>query len=262
MSEPHPVLQHALAIDSSTDRLSIALAPGPLPLPGAQGWDAAEMLSITDAGSAKASVSLLAHVQALLHQAGLRTGDLGCIAFGRGPGAFTGLRTACAVAQGLAFAHNTPVVSVGSLMTTAQQTRHSQPEAQRITALLDARMDELYAATFVFDGPLIPGQVPVDVEPPALISPDDIADAVPGWQPEATRPVLAGNTEALYGARWAHATWQAEHIAALPNARAMLELLPALWAAGLATDAAHAVPLYVRDRVALTTAERAAKARA
>ena len=262
MNDQPPVLQHALAIDSSTDQLSIALAPGPLPLPGAHEWNTAPILSITDAGSAKASHTLLSHVQALLDQAGLAVRDLGCIAFGRGPGAFTGLRTACAVAQGLAFAHQTPVMSVGSLMTTAQAARAHCPNRLRISALLDARMDELYAATFVFDGPLIPGTVPLDVEPPALISPDEVADAVADWQAQALHPVLAGNTEALYGSRWAHAAWQAEHHLATPDATAMLQLLPALWAAGLATEAAHAVPLYVRDRVALTTAERAARAHA
>ena len=262
MSEPRPVLQHALAIDSSTEQLSLALAPGPLPLAGATHWGDGAVLSITDSGGAKASLNLLGHVQALLHQAGLQAHDLGCIAYGRGPGAFTGLRTACAVAQGLGFAHNIPVVGVGSLMCIAQAARHQRPDARRITALLDARMDELYSATFVFDGALIPTQVPVDIEPPALVSPDDIADVLPDWQPDTAAAILAGNTEALYGGRWAHAPWQAQHIHALPHAKAMLELLPALWAAGLATDAAHATPLYVRDRVALTTAERAAKAQA
>lgn len=262
MTESRPVLQHALAIDSSTDQLSIALAPGPLPLPGADRWNAANILTVTDAGSAKASVHLLGHVQDVLRQAGLRVQDVGCIAFGRGPGAFTGVRTACAVAQGLAFAHNTPVMAVGSLMTTAQSIRAQGMRAQRITALLDARMDELYTATFAFDEALIPAQVPLDVEPPALISPDALVDALPDWQPAALHPVLAGNTEAAYGARWAHAPWQAEHHWAVPTATAMLQLLPALWAADLATDAAHAAPLYVRDRVALTTAERAAKVRA
>lgn len=252
-------LRHALAIDCSTDRLSLALAVGALPSPGATCWGEPALLSFEGEGSAKASTNLLPEVLALLAQAGLRVQDLGVIAYGRGPGAFTGLRTACSATQGLAFgAGDVPVVGVDSLMAVAQQARLDGTRATTITALLDARMDEIYAATYHFDGALLPAQVPLAVANPSLISPDHVGAYVSEHQPGVDRPALSGNTQGVYGPRWTQAPWVANHVAALPTAVAMLHLLPALWAAGQATDAAMAMPVYVRDQVALTTAERAA----
>ena len=217
------------------------------------------MLRYEGQGSAKASVSLLAEVMALLAQAGLKPKDLSVIAYGRGPGAFTGLRTACAATQGLAFgADDRPVVGVDSLMAVAQQARMDGAPATTITALLDARMDEMYAATYTFDGTLVPASVPVALSVPALISPDALTTEVSARYFNNTQPTLAGNGQAVYGLRWADAPWQAQDWPTVPSAAAMLHLLPALWAAGAATDAALAIPLYVRDQVALTTAERAA----
>lgn len=262
MSDAPPDLQHVLAVDCSTDRMSLALAVGRLPAPGAARWRG-EVLTRDDASGAQSSLHLLAHIQAMLDQAGLRAQDLGAIAYGQGPGAFTGLRTACAVAQGLAFgANQRPVIGVCGLMAVAQDARLQGETAPRITALLDARMNELYAATHLFDGALVPAQPPVVSEAPALVAPEHITEAVARWQAQTDTPVLAGNTEATYGAHWAQAPWRARHHAAWPSARAMLHLVPALWAAGAATEAALAQPVYVRDRVALTTAERQARATA
>jgi tRNA threonylcarbamoyladenosine biosynthesis protein TsaB len=262
MSDAPPVLQHVLALDCSTERLSLALAVGRLPQPGATQW-CGEVLTHDGASGAQASLHLMAHIQTLLDQAGLHAQDLGAIAYGRGPGAFTGLRTACAVAQGLAFgANDRPVIGISALMAVAQDARLQGETNPLITALLDARMNELYAATHRFDGALVPAQPPLELEAPALVAPEHITEAVGRWQAETATPVLAGNTEATYGAHWAQAPWRARHHTAWPSARAMLHLVPALWAAGAATEAAQAQPVYVRDRVALTTAERQARATA
>ena len=124
-----------LAFDTSTDVMSVAVTDG------------TRVWQHTGPGGAKASTTLIPAILALLADAGLSLGDLQAIAFGRGPGSFTGLRTACAVAQGLAFGANggagIPVLPIDTLMAVAQEARqHNEPA--HITALLDARMDEMY----------------------------------------------------------------------------------------------------------------------
>ena len=84
---------------------------------------------------------------ALLAEAGCTLAELDAIAFGCGPGAFTGLRTACSVAQGLAFGAGKPVLAVDSLMLVAHDAR-SQHAADEVWVAMDARMDEIYAAAY------------------------------------------------------------------------------------------------------------------
>src|SRR4051794_16897671 len=103
-----------LAFDTSTETLSIALTDG------RQTWQH------TGAGGAKASAALIPAVLALLAEAGLRLAELDAIAFGAGPGSFTGLRTACSVAQGLAFGADVPVLPVDTLLAVAEEARHQQ----------------------------------------------------------------------------------------------------------------------------------------
>ena len=101
-----------LAFDTSTDRLSIAVTDG------------ARVWQHSGAGGAQASSTLIPAILALLAEAGLQLGELDAIAFGRGPGSFTGLRTACAVAQGLAFGARQgagmPVLPIDTLMAVAE----------------------------------------------------------------------------------------------------------------------------------------------
>lgn len=231
-----------LAFDTSTDTLSIAvLRRG---AGGEQTW------VYQGAGGAQASTALIATVLDLLQQAQLRLADLDAICFGNGPGSFTGLRTACAVAQGLAFGAQVPVLPVDSLLAVAETARHAQLSDQaqgQVLALLDARMDEMYAATFAFTGAQWQRQSSATlVRPEALV-----LDAT---QP---LPVVAGNVLEVYAARLAQVA-AARCIAALPSAGAMLRLAPQLLAQGLAVTAAQALPTYIRDKVAQTTDERAA----
>ena len=160
--------------------------------------------------------------------------------FGRGPGSFTGLRTACSVAQGLAFGAGVPVLAADTLLAVAQDARR-RAGVDRVVAVLDARMDEVYSACYWRASGQWRQQGEFKLGPPEAV-------AVPaGW-------ALAGNALAAYGERLPPAS---ARIDAMPTAAALLRLAPALLAAGRAGPAESAMPLYIRDKVAQTTAERA-----
>ncbi|MDD2544710.1 MAG: tRNA (adenosine(37)-N6)-threonylcarbamoyltransferase complex dimerization subunit type 1 TsaB [Burkholderiaceae bacterium] len=228
-----------LAFDTSTDRLSLAVQHG----------DA--LWEQEGPGGAQASATLIPALRALLEQAGLSFSTLDAIVFGRGPGSFTGLRTACAVAQGLAFGARggagIPVLPVDTLLAVAEDARRRQGCTQ-VVAVLDARMNEVYAAHCQWQAPTgtTPGHWRTDADF-GLYAPESVQ--VPeGW-------TLAGNAQAAYGERLAPA---ARHLPALPTASALLRLAPALLAAGAGLPASAALPRYIRDKVAQTTAERLA----
>lgn len=228
-----------LAFDTSTDTLSIAVGNG------AQVWQH------SGAGGAQASSTLIPAIMALMNQAELRFDELDAIAFGKGPGSFTGLRTACSVAQGLALGAGVPVLPVDTLLAVAEAARFSsQPvSASRVMALLDARMDEVYAACYEFDGNQWSQQgdhslcKPEDLMQSLALGADDLKE----WQ-------VAGNAHIVYGARLPQMA-NAPALA-LPTAAAMLRLAPALLAHGEALPADQALPTYIRDKVAKTTLER------
>ena len=217
-----------LAFDTSTETMSVALASGQ------------QLWRHTGRGGPLASATLIPTIQALLAQAGLRLGELDAIVFGRGPGSFTGLRTACAVAQGLAFGAGLPVLGVDTLQAVAEQARE-QAGCTQVLAILDARMDQVYAGAYEFTAGRWArrGEFSLD-KPEALALPI-------GW-------TLAGNAFEAYRQRLP----EGPRVAALPEAAALLRLAPLLLAAGGAVPAAAALPLYVRDKVAQTTNERTA----
>lgn len=191
------------------------------------------------AGGAAASAQLLPVIQGLMAQANMHWSDLQALAFGRGPGSFTGLRTACSVAQGLAFGANLPVLPLDTLLVVAEDARQHHGCTQ-VLAALDARMDQVYAARYLHrDGAWI------EIDAPALASPESLHLQENEW--------LAGNVQDVYGARLGP---NLRIVQAWPEAAAMLRLAPALLAQGRAVPAAQAQPLYVRDKVAQTTAER------
>lgn len=227
-----------LAFDTSTDTLSIAVQQGD------------SVLQHSGAGGAQASASLIPAIRALLAQAGLSFDRLDAIVFGRGPGSFTGLRTACSVAQGLAFGARggagVPVLPVDTLLAVAEQAR-AEHGCERVVATLDARMDEVYSAAFAWQAANSLWQAPPDF---GLCAPEAV-EVPPGW-------TVAGNAQRAYGARLAP---QAAHVHALPTASALLRLAPALLAQGAAVPANAALPRYIRDKVAQTTAEREAAKR-
>lgn len=212
-------------------------------------------------GGAQASTDLIPAILGLMQQAGLHLRELDAICFGSGPGSFTGLRTACSVAQGLAFGADVAVLPVNSLLAVAEDARHTALAAQPagvVTALLDARMDEMYCASFAF----VSDQWTV-LHDSCLVPPEQLAQALSAQGLHAAQ-VLAGNVFAVYGERMpVDAVGAAQRITAAPSAVAMLRLAPQLLAAGKAVRAEQALPSYIRDKVAKTTAERMAeKARA
>ena len=214
-----------LAFDTSTETMFIALTDGQ------QTWQH------TSEGGAKTSAALIPAILALLKEADLTLQQLDAIVFGRGPGSFTGLRTACSVAQGLAFgAGGIQVLPVDTLLAVAEEARFSIG-SEKIQSVLDARMGEVYAASYIYNNGIWAANSEIQ-----LFKPDQLLVEA-GFR-------LAGNC-----------LDDANRINALPTATAMLRLAPSLLAAGLAVPADQALPLYVRDKVAQTTAERQAMAK-
>jgi tRNA threonylcarbamoyladenosine biosynthesis protein TsaB len=234
-----------LALDSSTDALALALHT-------AQGrWH------LNEPGGAAASARIVPAAQALLAQAGIGFAALDAIAFGAGPGAFTGLRTACAVAQGLAFGAGKPVLALDSLMIVAEDAWGLRAVASDVSALadvhglhwvaVDARMDEVYAAAYR----RLPGGWAVAVAP-ALYTLPALAEA---WQRDPPA-AIAGNALSVFGSRLPDTG--APTVPALTDRAAALgRLAEQAWQHGSAIDPGAALPLYLRDKVAQTTEERA-----
>lgn len=228
-----------LAFDTSTEWLAVGL------LAHGQRW------TDNQPGGAAASTALLPAVQALLQRAGCVMADIDAIGFGRGPGAFTGLRTSCAVAQGLAVGLGRPVLPLDSLLLVAEQARRQAgaPGAFDVGVAMDARMGQAYAARYRWNGD--DWQV---MQPPGLWAPEDLAQSWAAAMPAATCGSALGLFEAL------HEAAAAPRYIAVDGDRAgaLLELAVRAHASGQGVDAAEALPLYLRDKVALTTAERSA----
>lgn len=225
-----------LAFDSATDRLYIGLCVG-----ATQWHDDLQ-------GGPLASAVLIGRVTAMLAAAGIGLRDLDAIAFGRGPGAFTGLRTACAVAQGFALGSGKPLLALDTLMALAEDAR-VRGSACDVWVANDARMGDIYAAHYRHDA----GAWRTLVEP-SLYAPAQLAAH---WQHQRPQ-VIAGNALGVFAGQLTG--FGALQVAqARPAGHALLTCARAAWPSA-ALDPAEARPLYVRDRVASTTAERAASA--
>ena len=224
-----------LAFDTSTDRVHLGLAAG------SRSW-----VEETP-GGAIASATLIGRVTALLTTAGLALQDLDAVGYGCGPGAFTGLRTACAVAQGLALGTSRPVIAIDTLMAIAEDAR-GRTGLTDLWVAMDARMGEIYAARYVHrDGAWR------TLVAPGLRAPEALTEL---WRREPARAV-AGNAPARFGERLGCDSAVVIDEAA-PRAPALLACAGAGWAAAGAADASAALPTYLRNRVALTTLEREA----
>lgn len=185
---------------------------------------------------------ILPLIEELLVEAGCRLADLDALAYGRGPGSFTGLRIAAGVVQGLAFGLDIPVVQVSTLEALAVQAREAGVRASHLLACLDARIDEVYWAWFeVQDGR------PKRLGEEQLCRPESLE------VPAATDAGFAAIGNGLcYRERMPSllvANLGAELPDALPRARDMLLLAEADFAAGLAVPAEQVQPVYLRDKV-------------
>lgn len=208
------------------------------------------------AGGALASATLVPTVLDLLAQAGVGLSDLDAIAFGQGPGAFTGLRTAVSVTQGLAFGAGKPVLPLDSLLIVAEDARGqgalegapTEGAEALLWVAMDARMDEVYAAAYR-RGPVAWEAVVV----PHLTGLDDLQAR---WGSAPLR--LAGNAPAAFGERLTLPAGSRVWGVQQDRAGAALRLAREAWTQGHGLPPEQALPVYLRDKVALTTAEREA----
>lgn len=219
-----------LSLDTSTEFLSLAIQAGDSLFTHHQ-----------HVGNASSEL-ILPQIQLLLEEAKVKLSDLDGIAFGAGPGAFTGVRIACGVAQGLGFGANIPVVGINTLLAVAQASGED-----KVIACLDARMGEIYHAAFIRENGKWIEQSNIIV-----------------CKPEGS-PILSGSWIGV-GSGWATygeilSGIYAQNLTKImdeitPTAEAILQLALPIFVAGLAKPASEAAPIYIRNRVALTTIER------
>lgn len=220
-----------LAVETSTEYCSVAL------------WQDGTLSVRCELVGQKHSEVLLAMVDAVLREAGITVGQVDGIAFGKGPGSFTGVRIACGVAQGLAFGAGVNVVGVCTLLALAEASGKD-----KVIAAIDARMGELYLAAYENRN----GAWTTLVEPCLCKADDAPAAAGDGWFGAGSGfAVGEGALQARYGAQLSGVDAQA-----VPQAGAVARLAAIEFASGNAVDAALALPLYLRDKVALKTSER------
>ena len=223
-----------LAIDTSTDFCSVAASRGEV------------LVSRHEPAGQRQAEMILGMVGAVLVEAGIDFARIDGIAFGAGPGSFTGLRIAAGVTQGLALARGVGVIGVGSLLALAEEASDEAADAQ-IISCLDAHMGEVYHAAYRRAGARWK-----EVSAPGL------------YKPEAV-PVMAGEWTGCGDGFTVYSEGLAVRLGGSvseirpgsgPTARAVLKLAMPRFAAGEAMDAAAAVPVYLRDKVALKTSER------
>lgn len=229
-----------LVLDTSTEYCSAAL------------WLDGEVRARRVRAEQQHSSLLLPMVDALLRDSSLTLRQLDGIAYGAGPGSFTGLRIACAVTQGLAFGADLPVVGVSTLESIAEQTG-----ADSVLTVLDARMAEVYWAAYQRDSAHPDGHKGWRcISEPALALPESVC------VPEGDGWIGAGNGFVALGEvlrpRLASRLVRIDDTL-MPDAAAMAPLAAAAFDRGEAVDAALAAPIYLRDKVALTVDERRAR---
>jgi tRNA threonylcarbamoyladenosine biosynthesis protein TsaB len=224
-----------LALDTSTEYLSLALKLGD------------NIFTHYQAAGSASSQLVLPQIQILLDSANIKLGDLDGIAFGAGPGAFTGVRIASGVAQGLGYGANLPVVGINTLTAVAEESGQD-----KVVVCLDARMGEIYHAALIKQN-----GVWLEISETKVCKPQ-------------VSPVLESNDWVGAGGGWAaykevlmqiysnHLSQSVNNVLPdiTPTAEAILRLAQPVFEAGQAKPAMHAMPIYIRNRVALTTLER------
>lgn len=226
---------NVLAFDTSCEYLSLALACGD------------RVFSRDALARQQHSAWLLPWIREMLDEAGIGLKELDAIAFGNGPGAFTGLRIGAGVAQGLALGAGLPLIPVGSLPALAEDARPDAAGGQRVVACLDARMQQVYLAAYDFAGGewqtcLTPGLYDLNALPELVGEGWTASGSGFDLFPEIGRhyaPQLAGHKPGLF-----------------PHARAILRIACRRLQRGETVAPGAADLLYVRDKVAQTLVER------
>jgi len=225
-----------LAIDTATESCSAALLCN------------GSVLERSEVAPRRHAELILPMIDSLLAEAGMSRRQLDGIAVGRGPGAFTGVRLAISVAQGLALGLDIPVVPVSSLAALAQEVPDTTPSAA-ILAVIDARMGEIYAGAFRrdADGLVMPIMDEMVGRASAFTFPQSTQWDVIGSGWAAYHDALAARLPAP--PRFADGT-------RYPQARAIARLAQPQFAAGRGVSPEYALPVYLRDKVALTLEEQ------
>jgi len=215
------------AFETSTEWCSVAL------------WIDGVATGVEERAGNRHGELVLPMLESLVAAAGVSIAQLDAVAFGAGPGSFTGLRIACGVAQGLAFARGLPVIGVSTLEALAEESGET-----RVVACLDARMHEVYYSAIEKAGLRWREVLPAQCVAPAA------APLPPGggW-------IGCGNGFAVYGALGLSKVIPDIH----PSAIAVARLAAPRLLAGEGVDAAQAAPVYLRDKVAYTIEERTAR---
>jgi len=219
-----------LAVETSSELCSVALLRG-------------TELFVEEALAENRHSELLAPmIRRVLERARLTARQMDAFGFGQGPGSFTGIRIACGIVQGLAFAAGRPVVPVPSLLALAEQSNES-----RVIAALDARMGEAYLAAYARNG-------------------DDWDEVIaPRLADPAGLPPLPGRRWTATGSGFDRHPWlrdayrdsvEMRFEGDLPRAGSVVRIAARRFARGAGVAAELAAPLYLRDKVALTSAER------
>jgi tRNA threonylcarbamoyladenosine biosynthesis protein TsaB len=223
-----------IAIETSTELASVALL------------HRGQLQSRESSGVLTHSAAVLPLLQRLLADAGITVADCDALAFGSGPGSFTGVRTACGLVQGLAIGADRMVVPVVTLLAMAESARAAGAGDDVIT-VLDARMGEVYWARFRYDGEW------QTISEPVLAQTAEVMVA-------QGRPAVCGNALLAYpdGFKQLHGLTHLPEI--VPHASAVAQLAVCSLARGESVTARDAQPLYLRNKVALTTSERMAAA--
>lgn len=225
-----------LAFETATRRLSVAL------------WQDGASIERSGMLPNGGSEVLLPWMHELLAEAGITLMQLDGIAFGAGPGSFTGLRLACGVTQGLAFGLELPVVPVSTLAALALVAGDGH-----VWTVLDARMNEVYSAAYAVDGDEVRELMAPVCTAPAVLPAPTFSDEM-HW-------IGVGDGFTAYGEvlRQRKPDLVAVRADLYPTAVAVARLAAPVLASGEGLTAADVQPVYVRDKVALTTAERLAR---
>ncbi|WJV55768.1 tRNA (adenosine(37)-N6)-threonylcarbamoyltransferase complex dimerization subunit type 1 TsaB [Prodigiosinella aquatilis] len=219
-----------LALDTATEACSVAL------------WNDGEIHSLFEVCPREHTQRILPMVQQILTESSLSLCDLDVLAFGQGPGSFTGVRIGIGIAQGLALGANLPMIGISTLATMAQGA-FRLTGATQVLAAIDARMSEVYWAEYRHDanGAWLGGDTeavltPQQVQMQTATLEGNWATAGTGWQtyPDLVRhPVISLQDSGVL----------------LPHAEDMLPLAIQQWQAGLSVSVEMAQPCYLRNEV-------------
>lgn len=226
-----------LALDSSTDACSVAL------------YQHGQLRNLFELAAKSHTQRLLPMVDELLQQAGITLQELDAIAFGRGPGSFTGLRICAGIVQGLAFGAQLPVIPVSTLEALALGYARAHPEnKQSIVVALDARMDEVYWGVFQSE---TNGVEPISRE--YVMAPDELPKQV---------SIQSLNSHYVgIGSGWHYPAMQGLGAGLIvtdvyPHAADVALIAAKLWDDGVTVNALDAQPVYLRDSVSWQKRQR------